>query len=584
LEDVKIESFGKFTKVVFQSAGPLRYRDQASEGYITLFLTEPLVSLRPPVERAFSDLVEEIRLGYRDSRGPTDAPLPLESIVVKLKESADYTLSQRDWLLVMELKPKGGGDDFLPAPQTIVPTLTRRKSLMNLPKSPGLKEILQVGLHNHMPLRLAEAEYGLARLRVFEADRALLPSVSGRYTRSSGKLLRSTTTALDDIGFERREYGAQFGQPIFHSGRLYYSARQAAMQRQISLHNLEKVKAEATFDIIRAYNNLIKSQNVVRARRESSARANQIVELARKKKQLDLITPTEALSVESLYSQSYYRLLSDEKDLEIGRLKLAALLNVPELPAAIAPPADLDVNRLLNLTAPVEALIDAAMAHRPELGVSEYNARFRSYGEKAARAERRLKIDASGFYGKAGGAFEDEPLELRPSWNLGLQAGLQFGGNSAKGTGTREKTVPDFGETTATELRSVSGEVGLLDSLKLINDHRQAVIERDKALDERDQTRRTIEVDVRESYYNIQKARIQIKGAVQEKEFRFRDLNILRQKERMNLADLSQTMNAEIAYGEAVNNYEEALSFYRVSLAGLEKALGRPLDQVAALR
>jgi hypothetical protein len=43
--------------------------------------------------------------------------------------------------------------------------------------------------------------------------------------------------------------------------------------------------------------------------------------LARKKKQLGLITPSDYLGADSLYNQGNYRLLSDEKDLEIARIE-----------------------------------------------------------------------------------------------------------------------------------------------------------------------------------------------------------------------------------------------------------------------
>lgn len=52
--------------------------------------------------------------------------------------------------------------------------------------------------------------------------------------------------------------------------------------------------------------------------------------MARKKKQLGLITQSDYLGADSLYNQGAYRLLSDEKDLEISRLKMAGFLNIVE--------------------------------------------------------------------------------------------------------------------------------------------------------------------------------------------------------------------------------------------------------------
>jgi hypothetical protein len=63
-----------------------------------------------------------------------------------------------------------------------------------------------------------------------------------------------------------------------------------------------------------------------------------------------------------------------------------------------------------------------------------------------------LKVDGTYFTGNAGGAFED-PLELRNSWNAGVQASLYFGGSTVHAAVTDEHTVPDYSETTATDVK-----------------------------------------------------------------------------------------------------------------------------------
>jgi len=52
----------------------------------------------------------------------------------------------------------------------------------------------------------------------------------------------------------------------------------------------------------------------------------------------------------------------------------------------------------------------------------------------------------------------------------------------------------------------------------------------------------------------------------------------------MNLVEPKDTLAAENAFGEAVANYEEALSFYQISLAGLERAVGVPLASIPEFR
>jgi outer membrane protein TolC len=589
LDGVSLQTLGRFTRVVFQSSKPLKVRDTAQSGSVTLFFLEPVVCRRPLIEPAHGDLVEEIRYNYQDGKTPVDQPMPLDSVQIKLREPAGHTLQQKDWVLVVELKPtlnRPAAKKIDPVdddPKVLTPATRKARTL---PAKPLLKDFIDVGLANDVSLRLAEAEYGLAKFNHAAAVRALLPSATGRISESEGVLLKDPDDPLDDVAFRRKEYGLQWGQPIFQSGKLFFSSLQARWQKKVAKENVRKVQDGLVYEITRAYHNVIKAQNALRARRELDVRAAKVVELARRKRQLELISETEALNAESLYTQSYYRLLSDEKDLEVARLKLAALMNLPtSLPDTLPDPGvTADPNRLLELSIPASRLVELGLTHRPEVLIAEGTARYQSWGERAARADRRLKVDASGFIGRAGGAFEDQALDLRRSWSAGVQANLSFLGNSGKGSRTRERTVPDYGETTATSLDGKLLEVGLLDSLKLVSDHRQAIINRDRSVNDRDQMRRNVEVDVREAYANIQKAKIQIRGAVQERDFRTKDLAVMRMKERMNAVEPSQTLAAETAYGNAVQGYEEAVAFYHVSVAGLTKAVGMPLDAIPEFR
>ncbi len=596
IENVSIQSTGKFTKVIIQSDRALKYRDirQERPPGIFLYMSAPTLCKRPAIQKVYGDLLEEVRFGYKGAQSPTSAPLPVDYVFLKLTEPATHKIVQKDWILLVELQPRGGRTAAAEPSETALgglpaPTPPPRKKtdeILTLPPEPTLQNILDVGLANNGSLRLAEEEHRLSKLRYFETTRALFPSVAGKYQKSVGRLLQDPSDPTDDTDFTRKEIGLQLGQPIFQSGRLYYSLRQSSMQKRMAAQNVEKTRAETTFEIKKAYYNLIKAQRALKARRDLAARAEKILELSRKKRQLDLITEAESLGVESQESQIHYRLLSDEKDLEIARLRMEALLNLPEpLPGSLPDPQEtLSPETLQDVDAPVESFVEQAMQNRPEMLSAGYTARFHTYGEKVTKAEGRLRVDASGFVGKSGGAFEQETLRLRSSWNVGVQASMFFAGNSIKGTGTAEKTSPDLGESSRSQTRAQTAMVGFLDGLKTVADRRQARINKERALMELDQMRRNVEVEVREAYYNFEKAKLQLKGAQQELDYREKQAGIARQKERMNLIEPTESLSAESSYTEALISHEDAAAFYHVSLASLEKAVGLPLNNLLEVR
>ncbi|MBK8576643.1 MAG: TolC family protein [Elusimicrobia bacterium] len=594
IESVSVQGVGKFGKVIVQSTRALKYREVSEKGMgVTLYMLEPVVCRRPALERTFSEIVSEIRYGYREGKAPAsgEEARPLEFIRLVFKQPTATNIVQQEWVLAVELRPApegtvaGGGAR---GPKEVVSEEEKgsESARKTLPKSPLLKDFLTVGLANHRPLRVAEEESRVANVRYLEAMRNLLPAVTWKYSESEGELLEDPLVSTDDTKFKRKEIGVEFGIPLFHSGRNYFNFRSAGAQKIVAEQNVRKVQGEITFEITRAYYNLVRSQRAVKARRDLSRRSEKIIELARKKKQLGLITPSDYLGADSLFNQGVYRLLSDEKDLEIARLKMAGYLNISEaLPEILTDPADaVNVQHLVDLSVPPESLIATAYEQRPEMRVAENTAVAQRYSYRAAWAQNLLKVDGTYFTGDAGGAFEDKPLELRNSWNAGVQASLYFGGSTVRGAMTDEHTVPDYSETTATDVKGKTASVGLFDSLKSAGDARQARAGRDRALHEFEQARRDVQVDVREAYYNIQKAKIQIRGAQSELDYREKELDITQQKERMNMVEPKETLAAENSYGEAVSNYEEALSFYQISLAGLERAVGVPLTSIPEFR
>ncbi len=593
LESVSVQTEGKFTKVILQSSQILKYRVLTQSQSVVLYMLEPTLCRRSPVERTYSDLVDEIRYTYKGDRSPSPGGKgeALDFVTIRLREAATVGVAQEDWILAVELRPVQSGPSAVSydAPETRARPDGRgatARGRRDLPPTPTLQDLLEVGSANHLPLRIAQDELKLAQSRHVEAMRNLMPSVTGKYTASEGLMIQDPTVPGDDVAFKRREMGVEMGMPLFHSGQNFYALRQAAYQKKVAQQNVNKVRGEITFEIRRAFHNLIKAQRAVKVRRELQERAEKIIEVSRKKKQLGIITHADALGAESLHMQTYYRLLSDEKDVEISRLRLSALLNIAEpLPEALAESKETFTSRtLLELSVPPESLIKMGLTHRPDMLAAEYTAAAQRYAAKAAMSQNLLKVDGTYFTGRAGGAFEDQPLEMRNSWNAGIQASLYFLGSTAKGARTREHTVPDFGETTATNITGNTASVGLLDSLRSRGDSQQAKIARDRAFHERQQARRSVEIDVQEAYYNIQKAKIQIKGAETELEYREKELDIARQKERMNLLEPAQSLQAESSYGDAVANHEEALAFYQVSLAGLERAVGLPLESIPEFR
>ncbi|HMU96559.1 MAG TPA: hypothetical protein PKA08_07260, partial [Elusimicrobiota bacterium] len=98
LESVTVQTTGRFSKVILQSARSLKYRDMKQESAVVLYMLEPTLSRKPPVEKTYSDLVDEIRYTYKGNRTPMPGGNPelLEFVTIHLKETASANIVQKD--------------------------------------------------------------------------------------------------------------------------------------------------------------------------------------------------------------------------------------------------------------------------------------------------------------------------------------------------------------------------------------------------------------------------------------------------------------------------------------------------------
>ena len=147
----------------------------------------------------------------------------------------------------------------------------------------------------------------------------------------------------------------------------------------------------------------------------------------------------------------------------MAKLALAQAVNVKEGEEAIEiidkePGKDLEP---IMIDVSLEECIDLAFKSRPDLKAKEYMLEFNDYERKIAESKNQLRVDLTGTYGKSGGAYETESLNMDNDWYVGFKVSKPLGGNTISTAFTKDKTSPKHGESSRTESISKSVELGL---------------------------------------------------------------------------------------------------------------------------
>jgi len=571
LEEIKVEEVAGKTRVVLVNTELVDYTCFVLDSpprLIINIIDDNLYSKKNKRILVNRGLVEEIRCSYKQKEG-VDTPY-LDYLVLQLTKPSSFQAERKENSIVIDLKPliSATGADVAEAKS---PISSRREEK----RIGDLKDCLRIAIDNSKAVKIAQEEVRFAELKVREAARALFPSVAAKVDRTDGIIKSLDERGFPDpegvdAGFRETEFGLQIGQSLYQGGKLKSTLGQANARLEVAREKYEKTKQDLIFDVRKAYYNLVSCRANLNEREKLQREAESILEEVKKKHSLNLVTNEEFLNVQSQYNQVRYDKISEEKDYSLALLTLQQILNVEKL-VSVEVDTPLDFQ---ELAISLERCLELAREHNIDLTISKLSMKFAELGKSIARSDQKLKIDLSGFYGRGGGAYRTEELKISDSWYAGIKVSKSLGGSTISSAYTSDQTNPKLGQSSRTESNTGSVSVSFFDNLKNISEEKEADIEYEKAVNEAKEAEKRMESEVREAYFNYQKSLIQLEAISKEIEFRKEQEKIAREKGKMNLAPNSEVLGAEINLTSARTSYNEALAYYHIALASLNKAMG----------
>jgi len=565
LEEIRVEELSGKTRVTLINTGLAQYACfilDSPPRLVINFVDDNVFGKgkeRMPVNKG---LVRMVSPRYKG--GKAGENIPLDYLVLNLNQPASFHTEGKEDSIVVDLTPLLSEARERRVETNPLTSLKREEKRLE-----SLEDCIKIAIANSGTLKIAEQEVRFAELKVREAERALYPSVMAKLDRTDGKI-RSLETGGVDAGFRETEFGLQIGQSIYQGGKLKSTLSQAEVRLEMARKKYEKAKQDLIFEVKKAYYNLVSAQANLRQQEKLLAQGESILQGVGKKHGLELVTTEELLKVQSQYNQVYYNKFSEEKECSLALLTLKHILNFEGL-------FSVEFNIYLDfeeLGISLEQCLELAGKDNPELAISKLSLRFAELGKNIVRGEQRFKVDLTGFYGRGGGAYETEDLKVSDSWYAGIKLSKAIGGSTLGSGYTSDQTNPKLGQSSRTESKTGSATFSLLDNLKNLSDEKEAELEYEKAQNEAKEAEKKIESEVKEAYFNYEKSIIQLKAISKEIEFSKEQARIAGEKRKLNLAPDSEVLGTEISLTGARASYNEALSYYHIALASLNKAIG----------
>jgi outer membrane protein len=439
-----------------------------------------------------------------------------------------------------------------PAPPTSPPI----PSLQPVPE-PGPGQPLTLGdavakaLQLNFQIRQSALAVLVARAQLQEAQAGPLPTVgvSGSYTGTSpsgGTVPLAGTISIPGASINGQSFIAQVPETTtppwaFRLNLAYPLYTGNALQDQIAIAQANVRVAEAAFvvtaqlivlSVRQAYYNVQLTQGQVAAEQRAVAAAQENVRVTDARVRAGTSPRFDLLQAQVQLAQSQQALTAAKTGAVQAQQSLAALLDVP-LDTTVVPSTPLG---LIPPSADLGTFIQQALRTRPEL--TEVRA-----SEDAAQAA--IDLAAAG---------------LRPNFTI----------SGGPGVLTNDPTTNDPVVWTGTLLMTITIFDGGLTRAKI--DAARQQLQQDKVTEE--QTRQSVELDVRNAYLGLQNAAEQLRSATAALESAREGSRIATVRYQAGVGTQLEVVTAEQNLASADLSVVQALFAYNLALAQLDRAVG----------
>lgn len=455
----------------------------------------------------------------------------------------------------------------------------------------NLQTVVERAAGVYVPAQVARERIGLAKWRIAKAIRNFFPE--------AGIDLNFKKGPLTGVDYLSKEWKMRFRQPIFRGGVLWNTLKMESTNLEVAKREYDKTISNLVAEVSEAYFEFERSRNIYRDQSSLFELAKKQKEISDKKFEQNLTSEIEKLNVDSLYSQTQYDLQTALQELEISKLELQKYLNLEvNDPVDVSSLYDLNSFNIesfkstakkmrVSLSAQVPQqtqddlgqFIELAYNSRPDLQVEAAKLKASQYAYLVTMGKRLPQVDLILEFGKLAESFyevTDHP-KYNKEFRFGAEVSWPVMGNTGKYTFDHDKRAPavsEYLQGAHTEVQSNTFSFSFLDDMAQFTSLKEARINSLEQVVEIEKTEREVIRDVKEAYFNFNKALIQVESAFKRMSYRKRLAEVSKHRLEENEIQTSEYLQAEISYVEELGLVYKALSEYFLAKAKLNRAIG----------
>lgn len=459
-----------------------------------------------------------------------------------------------------------------------------------------LRDVLGRAVGVSVQADIAKERITLAKFRIAKAIRDFFPEAAFEADVKKG--------SLSAPAFTSDHWRMKFRIPVFRGGVLWNTLFLEMSNLEVAKREYDKAISDLVAAVSQAYFEYERAQNVFRDQKTLMERAKEQKHISDQKYEAKLISEIEKLNSDSLFSQAQYDLETAQQEVEIAKLELLKYLYLEQNdPIEISSLYSLDHFKIESLKkgsvitdnseGDLNHLIELAYQNRPDLQVEASKLKATQFAYRVVLGQRLPQFDLLVEFGELAEAFlidTDDPHHQH-EFRFGMEMTWPFLGNTLKYTYDHDQRAPSvtqFQGGSGTRTRSNAFSAKLLDDLGQFSSMMEAKVNNLEQIVELEKTERDVIREVKEAYFNFNKALIQVQSAYTRMGYRSRLAKLAKHRLDQNEIQISEYIQAEMDYTQERGLIYKALSDFFLSKAKLNRAIGikdfLPVEVLEAMR
>ena len=427
----------------------------------------------------------------------------------------------------------------------------------------------------------------LAEMRIWEARRDLMPSLSFKTELSSGKVAGDSYLRH----YKGQKWAFESKWTAFDGFGLWYTLQQAQTNLKTIKLEREKVKNEIVEETKKAYYNLDRAYKNLDMQLENRDRVSKFYDITKSAYEKELTAEVDFLNVKGLNMQTEFQYISAEEDVKLAELVLFQSMNMePESRINIEP-----VDRPTELiSVGLDNCYRLALANNPNYLAKIAAIEYYELERKMMKAKGYPKVDLHWSAGKMVEKYEPMFLPAdytssdlagsparadrtwEPEWFFGVKTSMPIWGNTVEHNYVREQWAPTVSAFRGSQSATNYLTFNLLDDMAYFSNLQEARAGFERAKYEELKAKEDLIVRVKELFFKYRKALLNIEGAEAKLEHQQKYVAVLAERHRFG----------ELNMPALIEEYEKLVQFefsllssytdYYISLVELNTTLGVP--------